>query len=533
MAVRDTIARNTVFNAAGRLFVAVVNVALMVYIVRRVGEAGYGVWGLTAAFTSYIALVDLGMGSGYAKYIAEHAARNEHREVSAVVSTGFFLYFFLGAVIIAVGWPFLDQLIDLFFVVARKQDMKDLALVEDLRFLFKWGLVLFAVANCVSAFSAVQTGLQRMGITNILSVASVLLKVAATVFFLEFGYGVRGLLYANALVLCVFAVATIATAFWLFPALRVSPWRMNRPTFRRLFGFGWRSQVSRLANLIMFETDVIIVALLFQGFGLVGLYNIGVGLANKVRQVPLLLLSALVPAASDLDARSDEERLQLLYLRATKYTAAVAIPLALFTITVAGTVTRLLFGEGYETAAWVLRIMAFGYVANTLPGAGVSVVLGKGRADLQMKAGLISMIANIVLTVALVLTVGFWGIPVATAASMFLSWAWFTRAVTPVLGVPPRKLLAAAMGWPLLASLPGTAICLVFNVFAPTATVWWQRTAVGTGLALCALAFGVAFLWIIRRTPFIDSYDAAFLVDVLKLNRVPFIGPWLEELRSV
>jgi len=59
MSVARTIARNTAFNAAGRMWEAVCNIVLTAYIVPKVGLAGWGLWGLISVFTGYVALFDL------------------------------------------------------------------------------------------------------------------------------------------------------------------------------------------------------------------------------------------------------------------------------------------------------------------------------------------------------------------------------------------------------------------------------------------------------------------------------------------
>ena len=51
MSIRETIARNTGFNAAGRFWEALVSLALIAYIVSQIGIAQYGLWGVIAAFT--------------------------------------------------------------------------------------------------------------------------------------------------------------------------------------------------------------------------------------------------------------------------------------------------------------------------------------------------------------------------------------------------------------------------------------------------------------------------------------------------
>ena len=103
MSVRRTLTRNTAFNAAGRFWDAASGLVLQAYILDRIGMAAWGLWAFVNVFTSYVGLVDFGVGSSFAKYIAEHAARDEDDEVTAVVSTGFFFYLVLGGLIVGVG----------------------------------------------------------------------------------------------------------------------------------------------------------------------------------------------------------------------------------------------------------------------------------------------------------------------------------------------------------------------------------------------------------------------------------------------
>jgi O-antigen/teichoic acid export membrane protein len=179
----------------------------------------------------------------------------------------------------------------------------------------------------------------------------------------------------------------------------------------------------------------------------------------------------------------------------------------------------------------VLRIIAFGYVANLVPGAGVSIALGKGRADVQMKAGLIATISNIALTIALVNipAIGFWGIPLGTMLSMFLSWAWFAWAMGDIVGVGPTEMFRVAMVWPALASAPGAAFCAAgdwisrgYDGFSPNAVV----------VVLCAVVFALAYGGAIRLAPFFDTFDLE-LLGGFGLRWVPGYRAWVRSVRRV
>ena len=517
MPAREVVLRNTAFNAAGRLWDAAASLVLVAYIVNRhIGAEGYGLWAIVGAVTGYAALLDIGVTSGYTKFIAEDAARKEWDRVSSVVSTGLAFYLSFGALFVGVCWVGAGWVAPL--LPGLDSDSGELA------FLIRGSVLLFAVSNCIAPFTAVQSGLQRMGVTNVISFAVSWVKIGATVLFLELGYGVRGLLYANAVVLAVFAVASVGAAFWLLPELRIGVGRASRETFARLYRFGWRAQVARLSNLVMFETDILVLAILFQDLAIVGVYRVAVELANKLRQIPAMMLSALVPAASELEALGRRKSLTRLYEASTKYVGLVAIPLNVF-VAVSGTLVFLLWmGPRFEgaQAAAMFAVLAGGYAVNSIAGAGVTVMLGMGRADLQMKAGLISMTSNIALTIVLAYAIGFWGIPIATTVSMVLSWVWFAWAAGSIIGVPAGRLTANALRWTAIATVPA-AIPLLAGAASLDVS---SRLGAAGALAGCGMVSVFFFLFILRALPAFTDYDLDVLGQSLRLNRVPGFRAW-------
>ena len=512
--VQRVIARNTLWNVAGRAWDAISVLVLTPYIVWRIGLNDYGVWGLVASFAGYVALLDLGLGSGYAKFIAEYVARGETERISRLLSTAVALYALLGIALAAVGFPLLGLAAGQFAAVMGVATSDSATLV----FLVQFAFALFLIGNCIAPLTSVQAGLQRMDLTNGVGFAMSLIKVAATVAFLESGHGVRGLMYTSGLVVLAFGVSSMFIAYRLVPRLKLSPANVDGREFRAMFGYGWRAQIARLSNLITFETDLVVVGFLYRTLGLVGIYKIGLELANKVRQVPLMLIGALLPAASQLDAQDDEARLRRLYLVSTKYVSAITIPMTLFCAVSAGTIMEAWMGIGMRDAAWVFRILTIGYAANVLQGPGVSVALGRGRPDVQMKAGLISMVSNILLTVAFALAIGFYGVALGTSASMFVSMFWLLRAMRGIAGAGGTRVLRDTLLWPVLASLPGAAVCAAIEIAAGGVTGRFANAGLTAG---AACVFGALYLLLIRLAPFLDAFDAHFLEHTLRLNRVP------------
>ena len=523
--VQKVIARNTLWNVAGRAWDALSVLVLTPYIVWRIGLNDYGVWGLVASFSGYVMLLDLGLCSGYAKFIAEYDARGEHARISRLLSTAIVVYGALGVALAAVGFPVLGYAASAFasFMGVTTQDSATLVL------LVQFSFTLFLINNCVVPMTAVQPGLQRMDLANAVGFFVSMAKIAATFVLLEKGYGLRGLMYTSGIVAAIFAVASFVIAYRLVPGLKLSPLQFSREEFRAMFGYGWRAQIARLSNLVTFETDLVIVSVLYRTLGLVGMYKVGLELANKVRQVPLMLMGALLPAASQLDAQEDEARLMRLYVVSTKYIAAVTVPMTIFCAAFGGTIIQAWMGTGLGDAAWVFRIIIVGYAANILQGPGTSIALGRGRPDVQMTAGLISMFTNIAMTIALALMFGYLGVAAATTASMFISMHWLLRAMRRIAGAGGGRVWREAFQWPLIASLPGAAACVALEL----ALAHRAGRLESVGLVLVgACVFGGLYIALIRLTPFLDSFDAHFLEQTLHLARVPGFKTMMARARA-
>lgn len=520
MSVRQTIARNTLFNIAGRIFEGVVSLGLTAYVVHQIGEEGWGLWSLVAVFTGYAALFDFGIGSSFAKFIAQyHALADQHR-ISAVVTTGLAFYALLGAGIVAVVWFASDALLQRGMAWVAG-DMEP-AMLADLRFLARGAIVLFAVNSCIAPFANVPVGLQRMEYSNLLATVATMAKAIAAILLLHEGWGVRGLFAAQAISVFIFGAGCIGLAFWLCPGLRVGPRWLSIAMLRQLFHFGWRAQVAKFANLIDFQTDRMIVAAVYRfgDMGLVGLYGLGEHLATKMRQIPALLVSALVPAASAMDAQAQEERLRGLYLRGTKYVAAVAVPLSLYMICAADMLLLAWLGPQprLDMAAWVMRILLAGYLFNLLPGPGMSIVLGKGLAGTAMKAGLISLSVNVLCSVGLFYTVGFYGIPAGTSLGMVAATTWFFLHARAHIALSPWRLLREAVLWPAAACIPGIAATLAIAMANHGNA---SQMANAAGVLLSCACFGLGYAVVLRVSPFLDDFDRAFLLETLGLRRLP------------
>jgi O-antigen/teichoic acid export membrane protein len=496
--VSEKIIKNTVFNALGRFWGILVTVCLTPYILGHIGIERYGVWAIVGVLTGYFSLLDFGMGTSFVKYISEYYAKKDYEGINQVVCTGVVFYFVFGALILPLAFMIMNPLLVLFGIPRESY--------SEAFFVFQVGIAMFAVSSIFSAFQAIQGGLQRMDVSSKIAIGVSVPTVLGTIYVLENGYGLRGLILNNAVILTVTSVVNIVIGFRIFPELKFSPALFSGEMLKKLFAFGFKLQFAKISDVIVFQTDRLLIAY-FLNVSAAGFYQLGSSITQQMRLLPLLLVSAILPAASDMDAKREDGMLKKLYLKGLKYLTLVSIPLAFFTIASAQLIMLVWVGPGYEKSAWIIQVLAVGYLANVLAGVGVAVGSAIGRPEFQMRAAIISGVSNLVLSVVLVVIMGFMGVAVATAVSLILGPVYFFIKLHGQLRLSSKKIIREIVSLPFCAAvMPALLICGFHYRLKPEVIVSGRLSSLGMFIVEGMIFLGI-YLALILKAGYLDIYD--------------------------
>ena len=80
--------QNVVVNSLGTVISMVAGLLVMPFLIRQLGNSGYGLWTLIGTLTGYFGVLDLGVGSAVGRLIAGYLARGEFERINAIISTG-------------------------------------------------------------------------------------------------------------------------------------------------------------------------------------------------------------------------------------------------------------------------------------------------------------------------------------------------------------------------------------------------------------------------------------------------------------
>lgn len=440
-AISHKIIRNTVYNSVGRFWAIAVGFVLTPYIISHIGPERFGVWAIVGVITGYFGLLDFGIGFSFVKYITEYHTRKEYDNLNGIVNTGFTLYAALALVGVALVFLLRAPLLTLLNVPPYLRHEAAIVLAI--------GVALFGASNTMSPLAAVQAGLQRMDISNNISVAVSFVQIAGTVWVLEKGYGLIGLMANNAVVLALTFAANGVVAFRILPELRFRPLAFHPAMFRKLFGFGMNVQVSKISGMVANQTDKLFIAG-FLSIGLVTYYQLGSTVVVCLTSVLAILTSAIMPAFSEIEATGDRPRLVEAYLRSVKYLSFFSAPLFLFVMLSAYDIMHIWMGQGFEKTAPVIQLLAGAWLLATIAQISVCLTFAIERPQYMSFGSLIVVSLNLVLSFIFIKAFGFYGAAWGTLFAINIGVSFFLYTLHRHLRIPVRQYARATL--PYIAS---------------------------------------------------------------------------------
>jgi len=506
---------NTFFNFLGRFWSFGAAILLTPFIWSHLTPGEFGVWVLLSVFLESFTLLDFGLGSAFVKFISAYYTHDDYDRINKVLFSGLVFYLMQGTLLIGVGLAVQGTLFRFFDISGSGAETA-----------YLYVLLASAIGNIGSMFLSVFRGAQRMDRSNAIEMGMSILNIVGAITVLRLGWGLSGLAL-NAL---FNAVVMVIVAWW--SVRRAMPWmslgfRVDRPLLREMFSYGAQILVSRVGGLVSFRLDKLIVAR-YLGLAVVPFYEFSARLAALVRALPLMTMSALIPATSELGARNDREKILYTYLMTSKYVALMTIALVAFVVLEADSILRLWLGAGVEQSVILVKILVIGYGANVLVGAASQTGAGVGHPEFDMRSTILLMVLAPPLGILLVKDFGAAGVAAGTTLALIIAALYLVVAFhrnylqTPVVSMI-REFHVRPIAAALLAFL---AVTILHRAFPGIEALREVRYLIPLKLALDFSVFSAVymiFLIAVRQVTAIDRRNFLGLMNFgFEFVRHPF-----------
>lgn len=446
------ILRNTVYNLAGAGCSMLVSLILTPYILNYIGIEKFGIWVIANVLVAYFGFFDFSVATPLIKYASEFYVKKDFSRLNQLFNTSFLFYLTLVIIMSFIGLILSSLMPNLFTIPA--------GLYKESLFVIRMCILAFACMTIFGIFANILIGLQRMDIENKILITSSIINIIGTVFVLKSGYGLPGLIINYLVVILIRGILAAIMVFKIVPEFKFNIFGFEKTIFKMLFGFGAQFHLAKFAFLVTFQIDKILLARLLN-ISSVAFYELGSKITFTIRRLSFLLILAMVPAASELDATRGRAALYNFYLRGSKYLTLISAPAFLFVIFNARLILAAWLGSGYIESIAVIQILALGYLANVLTGIASATTVGMGKPEFEMKCGLVVAPLNIVLSILLILKIGLVGACAGTTISLIIGaifllkmfHSYLERPLTDVIKFLWKIILASVLANILV--LPG------------------------------------------------------------------------------
>lgn len=438
--------RNTLLAASGRIVALAGWFLLTPFLLRSLGPEGFAVWALFFALTGYLAAVDLGMIQGTIRNVATARQQGDADGPGAITALGLASFGLLGLLWAALAFLTREPLLALLHVPPSQAEAARVAILA--------APAIFTLAGIANVLMAALQACDRFDLANLASLLATCAQFAGVAIGLRSAAGLPGLIGALGAGWAIGALAAVVSLRLGVREFRWVGWGASRPYLRRVIAFGGPMQIAAVLSVLHTQLDKLLLPA-WVSLAALTPYELGSRVPAALQNLPLLLLLAMLPAASSLHASGEIGRLEELYARGSRYVLSVVAVLLAALLGSGGRLYDVWLGPGHGDAVLAMRGLAIATALALATGMGTVTARAIGRTDLE------AWFAALVLAIHLGLSalwIPRWGLNgavlallVANAIACPTFLVWLARAMgwrtSAVLTRPhARPALAAALG---------------------------------------------------------------------------------------
>ncbi len=474
--------RNVLWSWLGVAVTIASGIFLSPYLIRKLGDEGYGVWVLVFGLIENYWLFDLGFRSATVKYSAHYRATGETAKINELINTGV-VYFSVVALGLFAGSIALSRNVDRLFQVSPEFRPSFAFLIALVGASWAFGMIF-------NIFTACLEGFQHFGLSSRIAISATVVRVTGTAILLFFGYG---LIPLGFLVVCSQAFAytlSIIALRRVFPEQRFS-FRMARlPMFRQMLSYGVHTLTGGIATQLLNQGAPLLIGH-FRPAAFVGYFSVPVRLlqytGDAVDRVGLITSSS----AAELTARNEHNAIPHLGIFVNRYCLTLFLPMAVFLLFYGGELIRVWIRKP-DFVAMSAPLLPVLLIGTTLAIAGQvnssSILYGMARHRGYARGLLVEGISLVAALYFVVPRYGIMGAAWVTSVLMVLDRGLFTpwllcRHLDFRFGLYMRSIFlgpmltvlpAAAVAWGLkTAVLPGNNLVQVLTAAVSIAAVYY------------------------------------------------------------
>jgi O-antigen/teichoic acid export membrane protein len=404
----QNVLKNSIYNLIGFIIPIITLVVFTPIIIRNLGIELYGVYVFLTTVTTFLALLDLGIGTATNKHVIEYITTNDSINLSKLLHSMNSVYLVMGSVYftlcIAVGF-----FIEFFWTNSQNQ--------SDFIVLFSLVGLNGLLSSCFANFPNTLVALQRYDIH--IKISS-LIFISSNVIFLILailGFKLVPILIGQLIVNFIGSLSYYVIGKKILPQLNLT-YAWNRDLIIMNYKFALPIAFNNIANSSLVHFDKLIIPA-FLGSSSLTFYSVPGSIATKISSISNTLSTLLFPITVNLATLNDSEKIERVYIRSFRLLSILAASIALSIFLISEEILRFWLGEEFVNQSYyVLILLTLTHFILAIYSPFTQILTAMNKLKFLTFGNVFMAVVNIVLLIILIPLYGIAGAALAYLISL-------------------------------------------------------------------------------------------------------------------
>lgn len=445
---------------------------------RMLGQAEYGIYGIAQSVMGYIGLLNFGIGGSIIRYLSKYRAEGDLDGEQRVFGLFIKIYSVIGAAVLIVG-TFCSFHLGAY---GRSLTPDELVLLERLVRLMTLNTAVFMPFN---VFSSMILAHEKFIFSKTISLITSVVSPCLNLVLLFLGFGSIGLvLSATALNFVTYAIYTV------YVIRRIG----IRPSFQRVGGgllieiirFSLFVFLANIVDILFWSTDKLIIGWAI-GSVAAAIYNVGATFNSYVTSLSTAINGVLMPRVTNMAVKdTPPSEFTALFIKVGRLQFLLISFIVSAFVAFGRQFIAIWAGTGYEEAYYVALLVMIPVTVPLIQNTGLNILYAMNRHRFRSLVYLGIAILNVGLTFWWVEKYGIIGAAMATCVAyvigniLIINWYYYKKIGIDIplfwkniLHMCPVMLVMGAAGWLVLDHIRIDNWFVFFALAAVYTVIYW------------------------------------------------------------
>lgn len=361
--------RNIIYNGSGFVVSTLLTLLATPVLVQQLGTEEYGLWRIALSITGIMGVLESGLVTLIAKYVAEYVSQDDNVKLSGIINLGLIISVIIGVIVTLIIYILSSKITPLFSgnEISNNQIQ---SVIKVAAFGF---LPLLLRSNGL----AIQQGLRNFGIWNIFNILQRLTIISTALITSKSSDSIQLVVKNSVLMMWILGLISLLLAFWMIRN-RYIKFSIHSLDIISIFSYLSFASITSFGKKVFGTVDRLIVGAVL-GLAGVTYYSVISGVAAQFYGFSASLTRALMPATSSFNAKGDTAKIRRYFKFSTLFLLFINIIMGVGLILLSKVFLRIWMGEEFsELVLPAFRILIGVYSIKSIAIPAIKIINGLG-----------------------------------------------------------------------------------------------------------------------------------------------------------